>query len=82
MKSDWKTIKFDLIMFRDTGCVILRGIDPILDKLDEDIVKINTISASPYIEFLKVEVSSWRSILLRAQDTVDLWVKVTNSLKI
>ena len=76
MKSDWKTIKFEMIQFRDTACPILKAIDPILDKLDEDIVKINTISASPYIEFLKVEVSSWRSILLRAQDTVDLWVKV------
>ena len=53
MKSEWKSIKFDLMIFRDTNCHILKGLDPILDKLDEDISKVMSIASSPYIKFLE-----------------------------
>ena len=39
MKSEWRNIKFDLTVFRDTGAYILKGVEPVLDRLDEDIAK-------------------------------------------
>jgi dynein heavy chain, axonemal len=53
MKGEWKTVKFELIEFRDTATYILKALDPILDKLDEDISKMMSISSSPYIKFLE-----------------------------
>ena len=53
MKNEWRLINFTLTEFRDTGCPILKGLDPINDKLDEDITKIMSILSSPYIKFLE-----------------------------
>ena len=53
MKSDWRNIRFELVLFRDTGTHILKAIDPIFDKLDEDISKTMTISSSPFVKFLE-----------------------------
>lgn len=39
MKSEWRNVKFELTIFRDTGAYILKGVEPILDRLDEDIAK-------------------------------------------
>jgi len=53
MKTEWSTIKFELTPFRDTGTYILRQLDPILDKLDEDLTKTMSIASSPFIKFLE-----------------------------
>lgn len=79
MKSEWKHVKFELTSFRDTGCYILKSIEIVMDKLDEDITKMNTISASPYIKFLLSDVNSWRNTLVRAQDIIEIWCKVQKS---
>jgi dynein heavy chain len=39
MKSEWRNIRFELMLFRDTGAYILKAVEPVLDKLDEDIAK-------------------------------------------
>jgi dynein heavy chain len=79
MKSDWRTIRFELTEFRDTGALILRTVEPILDKLDEDIAKTMSIFSSPFVKFLENEVNTWRSQLLRTQETIELWCKVQRS---
>jgi len=53
MKNDWKNIKFELIEFRNTETYILRQLEPILDKLDEDLTKTMSIASSPFIKFLE-----------------------------
>jgi len=53
MKSDWKSVKFELTLFRDSECYILKGVETIMDKLDEDLTKVMAIAASPYIKFLE-----------------------------
>lgn len=52
MKGEWKNIKFDLLQFRDTDTYVLKSVEPILDKLDEDITKIISIASSPFVAFL------------------------------
>ena len=53
MKNDWKNIKFELVEFRNTETYILRQLEPILDKLDEDLTKTMSIASSPFIKFLE-----------------------------
>ena len=53
MKQEWRNIKFDMTLFRDTKCHILKDLDPIFDRLDDDISKVISISSSPYIKFLE-----------------------------
>ena len=43
MKSEWKSMKFTLLLYRDTQCSILSDLDLIFEKLDEDITKIMSI---------------------------------------
>jgi len=56
MKFEWKPIKLDLVQYRDTDTYVIRQIDPILDKLDDDISKTLSIASSPFIKFLEHEV--------------------------
>lgn len=57
MRSDWKPWKLELVEYKDTGTFILKGVDPIMDKLDEDISKTLSIASSPYIKFLEKDVN-------------------------
>lgn len=79
MQSEWKTIKFEMQLFRDTGTYILKGVEPIFDKLDEDIAKTMSISSSPYIKFLEKDVKIWLQNLFRVQETIEVWCKVQRS---
>lgn len=60
MKNEWKDIKVEIIEFRNSGVYILKNLEPIFEKLDEDICKVMSIIASPYVKFLESEVQSWR----------------------
>ena len=60
MKSEWRNIKFECVLFRDSGTYILRAVEPVLDKLDEDIAKTVSICSSPFVKFLEQEVQQWR----------------------
>ncbi len=51
MKGDWRIIKFELAPFKDT--YLIKAIDPILDKLDEDIAKTQSIASSPSVKFIE-----------------------------
>lgn len=76
MKSNWKPIKLSLVEHQSTNSTVLTSLDAILDKLDDDIMKTQTITSSPYIKFFESEVISWRNTLLRIQENLELWVKV------
>lgn len=76
MKANWKPIKLNLVPHKATGSIVLSGLETIFEKLDEDIMKTQTISSSPYIKFFEAEVVSWRNTLLRIQENLELWIKV------
>ena len=76
MKNKWKPMKLELTQFKDTDTFILKGIDPIMDQLDEDITKTLSIASSPYVKFMEREVNHWKETLFRLQETIELWLKV------
>jgi dynein heavy chain len=79
MKSEWRNVKFELALFRDTGTYILKAVEPILDRLDEDIAKTQTIATSPFVTFFQQEVNNQRTTLYRIQETIELWCKLQKS---
>ena len=52
MKDEWRTIKFQLIPFKDSGTHLLHKPEPIWALLDEHILKTMVVAASPYVKFL------------------------------
>ena len=76
IKNEWKSIKFETMTFRNTQYHILKNIDPIIDKLDEDIGKLSSIGSSPNIKFLEADINSMKNSMIKTQEVIDLWVKV------
>lgn len=76
MRNEWKPEKLGLSEHKGTKTFILKNVDPIMDKLDEDISKTLSIASSPYIKFMEKDVLSWRDTLFRLQETLESWLKV------
>jgi dynein heavy chain len=76
LRQDWKNINFEISEFRNTGRFILKNVDPITDKLDEDIAKLSSILSSPYVKFLENDIVLERTILIQNQETIEIWIKV------
>jgi dynein heavy chain, axonemal len=76
MKDEWRTIKFDLIPWKDSGTHLLHKPESIWDLLDEHILKTMAISSSPYVKFLRSEVNYWKSTLVRVQEVLEEWGKL------
>lgn len=56
MKSEWKPIKFELAIYKNSDAYVIRQIEPTLEKLDEDMSKTSSILSSPFIKFLETEL--------------------------
>ena len=76
MRVEWKPVKLELVPYKESETLILKGIEPILDKLDEDIAKTLSIASSPFIKFMESEVNKWRQTLQYMQELIELWCKV------
>jgi dynein heavy chain len=76
MKTDWKGVLFGIQEFRNTGKWILKAVEEITDKLDEDIAKLSSVLTSPYVKFLENDIVAERNTLIQNQEIIDVWVKV------
>jgi dynein heavy chain len=76
--SEWTEAEFQLTPYRDTGTSILSGacVDEIQTILDDQIVKTQTMLASPYIKAFEQRANDWNQFLQVTQDILDYWIKV------
>ena len=68
MQGDWVGVKFDYVMYRDTGTAILRGLDDLQTLLEDHIAKTQSMQASPYIAPFEDRVKLWLSKLNFVQE--------------
>ena len=74
MALEWSTIEFELKEHR--GTYILRGLDEVMEKLDDHIVKTQTMKGSPYIEPFKLRIDKWEKLLQLVSNSLDEWLQV------
>ncbi len=74
MTSSWVGVNLDLVDYRDTGTQILRGLDEIMQQLDDNIVMAQSIAFSPFKGPFEQQIETWEKKLLLAQEILDEWV--------
>lgn len=63
MQHDWNGVKLEYIVWRNTGTYILSALDDIQMLLDDQIVKTQSMRASPYIGPFEDRVRLWEAQL-------------------
>lgn len=63
MQADWAGVVFETMTWRATGTTILRALDDVQMLLDDQIVKTQSMRASPYIGPFEDRVRLWESKL-------------------
>ncbi|KAM4697749.1 dynein axonemal heavy chain 3 [Rhinophrynus dorsalis] len=75
MKSEWSSVSFNFVRYRDTDTSILSAVDDIQLMLDDHIIKIQTMCGSPFIKPIETEAREWEQTLIRIQEIMDSWLK-------
>ncbi|XP_058475903.1 dynein axonemal heavy chain 3-like [Solea solea] len=75
MKKEWADLQFSLSQYRDTEYKIVSAVDDIQMLLDENIMKTQTMKASPFIKPIETECKEWEDKLLSMQDILDSMLK-------
>ena len=74
MVSEWKPLTLDTVAYKETGTHVLRAMDDILQLLDDQIVKTQTMRGSPFIKPFEERVGSWERQLINMQEIFDEWL--------
>lgn len=67
MKTDWKELEFTCKPVPDKDSYILEGgaIEKIQEKLDDHIIKTQTMKGSPFAKFMLDSISVWETMLMK-----------------
>jgi dynein heavy chain len=74
MVTDWDGLEFRTVAYKDTGTFIVGGVDEIQAILDDQIVKIQSMRASPFIRPFEARATEWQDTLSTLQDLLDNWL--------
>lgn len=67
MQSEWTSVLFDVLPYKETGTYILKSPDEAAQLLDDHIVMTQSMSFSPYKKQFEERISAWESKLRMTQ---------------
>ncbi|XP_018339413.1 PREDICTED: dynein heavy chain 1, axonemal-like isoform X2 [Trachymyrmex septentrionalis] len=74
--TDWKTIRMNVLPYKDTDKYIVKISDEIITFLDDDLLKIQHLSFNPFKAVFESQIDEWEAKLRLIQEVIVLWVEV------
>eukprot|EP00946_MAST-07B_sp_MAST-7B-sp1_P002136 g2136.t1 len=74
MEEEWKEMRFECIVYKETGTSILRKLDEVEQLLDDQIVRAQAMRGSRFIGPLKPRVEAWEKKLNLLSDILEQWL--------
>jgi dynein heavy chain len=74
MKESWNGVNLDLMEYRDSGTSALRGLDDMIQHLDDNIVMAQSLAFSPNQGPFAEEIEQWEKDLVMTQEMLDEWI--------
>ncbi|CAH8511378.1 unnamed protein product [Dicrocoelium dendriticum] len=73
MVSEWQTVVFEVIPYKDTGTCIIKIGDDVNQLLDDHVVMTQAMNFSPYKKPFEERIAQWEAKLHTTQDVLDEW---------
>lgn len=75
MKDAWKPQNFDTVEWKGVSYILTgEAVEQISEKLDEHIIKTQSMRGSPFIEPFKDELFAWEDTLMTTQENLEIWL--------
>ncbi|XP_050760847.1 dynein axonemal heavy chain 1 [Gymnogyps californianus] len=79
MESEWNSVLFTVMPYKDTGTFILKNTDEASQLLDDHIVMIQSMSFSPFKKPFEERMNTWENKLKMTQDVLEEWLNCQRS---
>ncbi|XP_062843095.1 dynein axonemal heavy chain 1 [Trichomycterus rosablanca] len=79
MNTEWSSVMFEVLPYKETGTYILKSPDEASQLLDDHIVMTQSMSFSPYKKPFEERISTWESKLRMTQDVLEEWLTCQRS---
>jgi dynein heavy chain len=75
LEKEWKVMHFSIGLYKNSEIKVLKGVDEIYIVLEDNILKMQTIRASPYIEAFRDRIMTWEYKLKMIAEVLDEWMR-------
>ena len=75
LEKEWRNMQFRITQYRNTHIKILTGVDDIYIVLEDNIMKMQTIKASPFIDAFRERILNWEYKLKMINEILDEWMR-------
>ncbi|NXL44771.1 DYH1 protein, partial [Podilymbus podiceps] len=79
MESEWKSVLFTVMLYKNTDTFILKNTDEASQLLDDHIVMIQSMSFSPFKKPFEERMNMWENKLKMTQDVLEEWLNCQRS---
>ncbi|CAF4566002.1 unnamed protein product [Rotaria socialis] len=79
MENEWKSVKFDVLPYKQTGTFIIKTSEEISQMLDDHIVATQSMSFSPFKKAFEERIAAWENKLKITQEVLDEWLACQRS---
>ena len=77
MKEAWKPLTFDTMEWKGVSYILTGEAKELIEeKLDDHIIKTQSMRGSPFIEPFKEELFAWEDTLMSTQENLEIWLQV------